>query len=269
MPGLHAQEPHRRRRLCKARVPATRLRRPVCDADGAGLRTAGRAGSAAVARARARRPARRRAPSSRRPSRTAREAARLAARAAASRIVAEREPRGQRRGVRAARSVRGAVGVALAGQLDDALAVEEDVGRLLAVPAGDHDRAAGRARGPRARAPRRRARRRRRATRASGTFGVTTVARGRSRARRARPGRPRRAAARRTRRPSPGRRRPASGAAAGRAPPRPPRSLAALAEHPDLDRVDAEVLGDGAHLGDDHRGRHGLDRGHRRPCSAP
>ena len=49
---------------------------------------------------------------------------------AASSVVAEREPRGERRGVRAARAVRGAVGVALARELDDALAVEEHVGRL-------------------------------------------------------------------------------------------------------------------------------------------
>src|SRR3954469_10636408 len=54
-------------------------------------------------------------------------------------VVAERQPRGQRRGVRAARSVRRAVGVARPGQLHDALAVEDDVDRLLAVAAGDHD----------------------------------------------------------------------------------------------------------------------------------
>ena len=35
------------------------------------------------------------------------------------------------------------------------------------------------------------------------------------------------------------------------------------AEHADLDGVDAEVLGDGAHLGDDHRRRDGLDGAHR------
>ena len=85
-------------------------------------------------------------------------------------------------GVRAARAVRGAVGVALARELDEPLAVEEQVGRLVAVPAGDDDdpraERVDRARElPRPSRPRPR---RRRATRASGTFGVTTVARGRS-----------------------------------------------------------------------------------------
>ena len=64
-----------------------------------------------------------------------------AARAASSGVEAEREVRREHRGVRAAGAVRGAVGVALAGDLDEPLAVEEDVDRLLAVPAGDDDAA--------------------------------------------------------------------------------------------------------------------------------
>ena len=56
--------------------------------------------------------------------------------------------------------------------------------------------------------------------------------------------------------------------AAGRAPPPPPRSLGRAAEHPDLDRVDADVLDDGPHLRDDHRRRDGCDGRHRRRCSA-
>ena len=41
-----------------------------------------------------------------------------------------------------------------------------------------------------------------------------------------------------------------------------------VGEHPDLDRVDAEVGGDRAHLGDDHLRRHGRDHLDARRCSA-
>ena len=55
------------------------------------------------------------------------------------RAVAERQVSGQRRGVGAAGAVRGAVGVPLARDQVDAVAVEQHVGGLLAVAAGDHD----------------------------------------------------------------------------------------------------------------------------------
>ena len=91
-------------------------------------------------------------------------------------------------------------------------------------------------------------------TRASGRLGVTTVARGSSSS-----------TQRVLRRPASSSRAPRLGdhhrvehdRRAGRqlverlAPP--PRSLGRAAEHPDLDRVDADVLGDGPHLRDDHR----------------
>ena len=63
------------------------------------------------------------------------------------RLEAERQVRGQRRRVRAARPVRGAVGMALAGDLDEPVAVEEEVRRRLPVAAGDHDHRPARARG--------------------------------------------------------------------------------------------------------------------------
>jgi hypothetical protein len=56
------------------------------------------------------------------------------------RVEPEREVGGECGRVRAAGAVRGAVGVALAGDLDQPLAVVEEVGRLVAVAAGDDDR---------------------------------------------------------------------------------------------------------------------------------
>ena len=74
---------------------------------------------------------------------------------------------------------------------------------------------------------------------------------------------PGRAGPRRSRRPSPGRPRPAP------SPTRPSASTTAsivgcVDEHPDLDRVDADVLGHRAHLVDDHLARH-----RRAPSSTP
>src|SRR5829696_10345098 len=53
------------------------------------------------------------------------------------RLLAEREEGRQRRGVRAPGAVGGAVGMPLAGDLDGSLPVEEEVGRLVAVPTRD------------------------------------------------------------------------------------------------------------------------------------
>ena len=122
----------------------------------------------------------------------------------------------------------------------------------LAVPAGDDDARAGRARGARARAPRRRpSSPRRRARAPRGGSGVTTVARGSSELDAA----PRWAsvveqARAATRRPSPGRsRRACRGQQVERL--AHGRDRLRGAEHADLDRVDADVLGDRAHLRDD------------------
>src|SRR6185437_3498568 len=60
-------------------------------------------------------------------------------------VIAPSQTRGQDRGVRASRTVRGPARVARAGQLDQPLAVEEHIDSLLAVATGDHDR--GRAKG--------------------------------------------------------------------------------------------------------------------------
>src|ERR1700710_3139207 len=49
------------------------------------------------------------------------------------------EKRRQRRRVSATGTVRGAVGMALAGNLDQPLAIEEEVDQILAVAAGDDD----------------------------------------------------------------------------------------------------------------------------------
>ena len=96
------------------------------------------------------------------------------------RRVAEREVGGERRRVRAARAVRGAVRDGARRGSAHASPVEHDVGRLLAVAAG-HDHHGGPERVQRAaRGPRGRRRVRRPSTRASGTFGVITVARGSS-----------------------------------------------------------------------------------------
>ena len=258
VPGLHAQEPHAseyaRDRACAATVRArARL-------DGAAVALARRPITSTGPGP---------APSSRSPSRTAatRRPSRPAPPRAASSPSARRAASVD--GVRAARAVRGAVGVALAGQLDDLLAVAEDVGRDLAVPAGERRRPAGRARAPRARAPAPSSRVRRPSARAP---------RARSASRRWRAGGQRaqrvlgaaaRAAARPTRRPSPGRRRPASPASSRSSASTTASIVARVGEHPELDGVDAEVLGDGAHLRDDHRGRDRLDRASRRRCSAP
>src|SRR5918995_4672638 len=56
-------------------------------------------------------------------------------------VVAPREAGGEGRGVGAARAVGGAVGMARAGELVGALAIEDDVDGLLAMAAGDHHRA--------------------------------------------------------------------------------------------------------------------------------
>ena len=161
-------------------------------------------------------------------------------------------------------------GGAAPGIVDDALAVEEHVDRLVAVAAGDHDGVAGRARG-RARASSSAvaaSASRRASTRASGRFGVTTVARGRS----ARTAPPRASGVEQ--------RAPDSATITGssttgvpggqqrRAPRRRPRSSRRVAEHPDLDRVDADVLGDRADLRDDHLRRDRRRRASRRRCSA-
>ena len=95
------------------------------------------------------------------------------------RLVAERQARRERRGVRAARAVGGAVGVALARQLGERRAVEEQVRRAGAVAAGDDDVRRARARAAPARARSRRASSSPASTRASARFGVMTVARGR------------------------------------------------------------------------------------------
>ena len=177
-------------------------------------------------------------------------------------VVAERQPRGQRRGVRAARAVRGAVGVARPGELDHALAVEDDVDRLLAVPAGDHDGARARARGRRAASssPSRRvvAGEHPRLGEVGGDdrgagddeldergLGVLVEQPRAGLGDHHRVDHDRRAG-----------RQQVEGL------PHRPRAGHA-SEHPDLDRVDADVLDDGAHLRDDHRRRHGLDRRHR------
>ena len=254
----------------KARVPAHPPRRPVsriADARRRSVRTRPRALSAGRASPRTSTgPAP--APMARRPSRTASEATRLASRAAASRSSPQRQPRRQRRGVRAARSVRGAVGVARPGELDHALAVEDDVDRLLAVPAGDHDRARARARGPRAPAPRPSSASSPASTRASGRLGVTTVARGDDELDERGLGvlveQPRAGLGDHHRVDDdrrPGRQQ------VERLPHRPRAGHAA--EHPDLDRVDADVLDDGAHLRDDHRRATPPRPPSPPPCSAP
>ena len=134
--------------------------------------------------------------------------------------------------------------MALAGQLDEPLAVEEHVDRLLAVAAGDDDAArAERVDRARASSRRRRVIRRRHpaSARASGRFGVTTVARGSSSSISAACARPGRAA-----------RAPDSATITGSSTTGVPavelveRARDRLdrrdgAEHPDLDRVDADV----------------------------
>ena len=193
-------------------------------------------------------------PRSRRPSRTASEAIALAARAASS---------GSRPSARCAASAEECVqpdpcaaplGIALARNLDEPLAVEEDVDGLLAVAAGDHDRPRAErvdgarellgadVRAPPAGSPA--------STRASGRFGVTTVARGTSASRSA------------SSASSSSSRAPLSATITGSSTtgtsPDEVERLAhrldrlARAEHADLDRVDADVLDHRPHLLDDH-----------------
>ena len=123
----------------KARVPATRPsgRRRRRPAD----RSAGAAAVQRERRARGRRPARRPRPMSRRPSRTASDGDALGLARRGLEVVAQRQPRGQRRGVRAARAVRGAVGVARARRSRRRARRRRATSTAsLAVPAGDHDR---------------------------------------------------------------------------------------------------------------------------------
>ena len=154
-------------------------------------------------------------------------------------------------------------GMALARDLDEPLAVEEDVDRLVAVPAGDDDARAGRARGRRARAPRRRASSAPApaSTRASGRFGVTTVARGSDQldaARRCASSveQPRAGLGDHHRVEHDRRARPA----ARRAPARPPRSSRPSPSIPIFTASTPMSLGHRAHLRDDHLRRDGLDR---------
>ena len=181
--------------------------------------------------------------------RLARQAHAQRARPAAA--SAERELGGEHRGVRAAGAVRGAVGVALALDLTidrRRLGVEEQIDRARAVPAGEHDDAGAERehraqRAPRPPRPRPRssarlaaivAATRRASTRASGRFGVSTVARGRISSHQ-RPLRVAgRAGARPTRRPSPDRPPPACRRAARREHGRPRASTAAVPSIPTL-----------------------------------
>ena len=184
------------------------------------------------------------APISRSPSATALDGERLGASRGLERVVAAREPRRQDRGMRAAGSVGGAVGVALARRSRPAASPSKNMSMAsLAMPAGDHDDLADRAREVRGRAPRRRRVLRRSPTsaRASGSSG-------------SRPSRA--AAAARSARPRRGveQLRPGLGhhhgvehdrhaARAARRAPRDRRlDRRRVAEHPDLDRVDADVL---------------------------
>ena len=147
------------------------------------------------------------------------------------------------------------------GSSIEPLAVEEDVGRLVAVAAGDDDRArAERVERARELLGRRGPARRRRAPAPRGGSGVITVARGSSSSTSAARASVVEQHARRTRRPSPGRCTTGVPGRAGRAPRRPPRPSRRVAEHPDLHGVDADVLGHRADLRDDHRRARRLHR---------
>ena len=102
---LHAQEPHRRAIMAKA----ARRSADLC------------------AESQAHRPARRPRRAAQAVADRLRGDALAPSRAASSSVVAERELRGERRRVRAARAVGGAVRVALAGISSERRAVEEDV----------------------------------------------------------------------------------------------------------------------------------------------
>ena len=256
MPRAHAQELHRRD---YGRGPVAA--RPLARwARGRSVRPKTSTGPAP-------------APRPRSPSRTASLAISLGRARGVERRVAQGEVRRQRRRVRAARPVGRAVRVPLAGDPLEHVAVEEHVGRRLAVAAGDHHRR----RPERVQTPREvldvvgrspRAPPSRRARRASGTFGVITVTRGRSsRTIAARAGSSSSTA-------------PDSATITGSSTIGVPGASSSSAsptacdrlggtEHPDLHRVDADVLGHRPDLGDDEVPRHRVDRGHRRRCSAP
>ena len=69
------------------------------------------------------------------------------------RLVAVRQERRQRRGMSAARAVRGAIRMPLAGNLDQPFAIEEEVDQVLAMAAGDDDRLRSQLRACRGRDP--------------------------------------------------------------------------------------------------------------------
>ncbi len=236
MTGLHAQQLHRQsimanRRGAKLNCLATRDRPITSTGPGP-------------------------APSSRRPAATASPANTRAVRAASSGVVAESQLRGEHRGVGAARAVRRAAGVALALDAHWRLSAgrEEQVARLAAVPAGEHDRARARARAPPELAPRPRPPapprwppRAGEHARASGKFGVSTLARGQicSISARSASGSSSRAPDSAT----------ITGSTTTGVPPGSSSSACATAcvdrdgaEHPDLDRVDADVCDHSANL---------------------
>ena len=180
--------------------------------------------------------------------------------------LAERQPRGERRGVGAAGAVRGAVGMARARDRHRLGAVEEEVGAVLGVAAGDDDRVGPERLDRRAPAPPARV--------LAEPASARAPRRGSAwrRWRAAAPARPAPAGASRSSSTA-----PLSATITGSSDDRcvadQPQRLdhrvdrLRVAEHPDLDRVDADVLGDHPHLLDDHLRRDRLDRGSRRPCS--
>ena len=177
--GLHAQEldlnSSKLAGRCRTHLPAGR---PIMSRAGSCRRSFG-----VCARARRRRrealraarlrtrlpdgpaPARTRPPDRRpRPARAARPEpppprSRLARRAASSGSAPERQLGGQDGRVGTARAVGGPAGIALALDLHEPVAVEEEVGALLAVASGDHHHRRARSRGCAGPAPPRRSRR--------------------------------------------------------------------------------------------------------------
>ena len=207
------------------------------------------------------------APISRRPAPTAAEAISRAARAASSGVLAEGEMGRQRRGVGAAGAVGGAVRVALAFDRDRLAPVEEEVDHSLAVAAGDDDRLAAPAPAPRAPAPPgSRPPPAPVSARASGMFGVTTVASGSSRSTSA------------SRASSSSRTAPLSATitgstTTGASPTSASASTTAstVSAVPSIPILTASTPMSSAtarDLGDDHRRRDRLDRARPRPCSA-
>ena len=164
----------------------------------------------------------------------------------------------QRRGVRAARAVRGAVRVTRPLDPHRARRLDEQVGAVVGVAAGDDHRA-----GRRARAAPRRARRcpapspSPDSARASGRFGVTTVARGRIRSISAAFAVGSSSVAPLSAIITGSTTTGASPTSSRRVEHRVDRRL--VGEHPDLDRVDADVRRDRVDLGDDHLRRDGGD----------